>query len=294
MRGELQPAISAPERTRLAELETVVEQGLQTFIDVGLALKEIRDSKLYRQTHATFENYLDKRWQMSRRTGYKYIEAVGVVQNVPPAAQLSLTQAAEMASLTPEEQVEIAERVSELTKNETRKLVHEVKMRRDGGEQSDERRPLSKINWPGSPYALEAREHLARGETFAGPIPHKERELCTRMLENCAEAAEADYRAAVYLWEAGQYCLELERRHREEDAKPLSSQALCKFAAEIDGSDLAEINKPRMHAGIRMARAWPTHVGFHMAIEEHESAEDAQTSLWRYLDGVAKFAVAAA
>ncbi len=32
--------------TRLAELETVIERGQQTFIEVGLALTEIRESRL--------------------------------------------------------------------------------------------------------------------------------------------------------------------------------------------------------------------------------------------------------
>ena len=34
---------------------TVKERGLETFVDVGLALMEIRDRRLYRDTHATFE-----------------------------------------------------------------------------------------------------------------------------------------------------------------------------------------------------------------------------------------------
>ena len=46
------PDLSVPERSRLAELEAVVEAGLQTFVDVGLALSEIRDGRLYRKTHA--------------------------------------------------------------------------------------------------------------------------------------------------------------------------------------------------------------------------------------------------
>lgn len=35
-------------QTRLEELEATIERGLTTFVEVGLALLEIRDSRLYR------------------------------------------------------------------------------------------------------------------------------------------------------------------------------------------------------------------------------------------------------
>ncbi len=55
-----------PERT-LAELEAVMERGLVTFIEVGTALLEIDDGRLYLESHATFEEYLWERWGASRR-----------------------------------------------------------------------------------------------------------------------------------------------------------------------------------------------------------------------------------
>ncbi|MEX2175882.1 MAG: hypothetical protein WD872_16085 [Pirellulaceae bacterium] len=42
---------------------------------VGAALAEIRDSKLYRSPHRTFELYLRHRWQMERSYAYRLIEA---------------------------------------------------------------------------------------------------------------------------------------------------------------------------------------------------------------------------
>ena len=92
--------------TRLAELEAVIERGLDTFVEVGTALAEIRDGRLYRETHATFEAYCRERWGWTRRVGYQYIEAAQVAGNVylsthtPP----SLTQARQLATLAPDEQ----------------------------------------------------------------------------------------------------------------------------------------------------------------------------------------------
>ena len=45
------------------ELEGVIQGGLQTFTEVGLALLEIRDSRLYRfGGYATVDDYLRERW----------------------------------------------------------------------------------------------------------------------------------------------------------------------------------------------------------------------------------------
>jgi DNA modification methylase len=71
--------LSSLERTRLFDLERVVEQGLDAFVAVGRALLEIRDAGLYRETHPTFESYLDERWEISRSRGYQLIDAARVV-----------------------------------------------------------------------------------------------------------------------------------------------------------------------------------------------------------------------
>jgi hypothetical protein len=40
----------------------------------GKALQTIRDGKLYRRSHARFEDYVDERWDISERTAYQMIE----------------------------------------------------------------------------------------------------------------------------------------------------------------------------------------------------------------------------
>lgn len=51
---------------------------------MGTALLEIRDSRLYRETHSTFENYCRDRWGMNRRYANRIIEAAVVVENLGP------------------------------------------------------------------------------------------------------------------------------------------------------------------------------------------------------------------
>lgn len=42
--------------------ERVIQDSLTTFWKVGRALAQIRDERLYRTTHGTFEDYCRERW----------------------------------------------------------------------------------------------------------------------------------------------------------------------------------------------------------------------------------------
>ncbi len=117
------PAESAPEPTalttdeqqRLDQSEQVIERGLKTFHEVGAALLDIRDGRLYRAQYATFEDYCRERWGMSQRHGNRLIEAASVVQNLGPAGPVPETErhARELAPLEPEQQQEAWQAVQE-------------------------------------------------------------------------------------------------------------------------------------------------------------------------------------
>ena len=99
--------------------------------------EEIQASRLYKQTHQTFEAYCRERWGFKRQTTYDYMYAAEVGENVRSVVQTppSLTQAMRMAPLEPEQQRNVASRVCILilqslhglrsgrTKNKYRRLV---------------------------------------------------------------------------------------------------------------------------------------------------------------------------
>lgn len=76
-RGDL----AVDEVERLAELEAVVEAGAEAFVRVGIALHEIRATRLYRGTHGTFEEYCKDRWGWSASRGRQLIGAAKAVTN---------------------------------------------------------------------------------------------------------------------------------------------------------------------------------------------------------------------
>lgn len=108
---EVQEAeITDSELTRLAECEAVIERGLKTFVDVGNALLEIRDSRLYRKEYSTFEDYCRARWNMQRAHAYRMIEAASVVNNLSPMGDILPTTERQARPLTtlPDELVPVA------------------------------------------------------------------------------------------------------------------------------------------------------------------------------------------
>jgi preprotein translocase subunit SecD len=74
--------LSPTEVAKLENFELVIESGLKSFIEVGRALLEIRDGRLYRLTHDTFEDYCQERWDMSRRYANMLVAAADVVDDL--------------------------------------------------------------------------------------------------------------------------------------------------------------------------------------------------------------------
>jgi len=75
--------LTADEYDTLRECEGVIEKGHKTFVEVGDALARIRDEKLFRIEHPTFEAYVQARWGWTDRRARQMIEASIVVKSLP-------------------------------------------------------------------------------------------------------------------------------------------------------------------------------------------------------------------
>ena len=80
--------LTVTENQRFKQLEDIVSKNLRTFYEVGTALQEIRDSRLYRNTHETFEDYCRDRWDMSRIHAHRKIESKIVCDNLLPMGNI--------------------------------------------------------------------------------------------------------------------------------------------------------------------------------------------------------------
>ncbi|MEH3033324.1 MAG: hypothetical protein PGN07_04610 [Aeromicrobium erythreum] len=128
--GEVIEALSTSDRSALERHEAVIAAGLETFVEVGQALATIRDDRLYRSTHETFEAYCRERWGMDRRHANRTIEAAEVVGSMDPNAlkPTNVRQARELRSLPPEQAAEAMRTAHESTGGKvTAKAIREAR-----------------------------------------------------------------------------------------------------------------------------------------------------------------------
>ena len=90
-----------------AVIENALETTVKTFVDIGNALMAIRDSRLYRDGYATFEEYCRERWEISKPYAIRLICASQVVQVLVPMGNILPSSERQVRPLTtiPMEQV---------------------------------------------------------------------------------------------------------------------------------------------------------------------------------------------
>ena len=81
--GRLSPA----EKADLATCEAALDNLRLAFAAAGKALQVIRDARLYRSTHDTFEAYVEQRWGMGKSQAYRLVEAWPLAERLSPIGE---------------------------------------------------------------------------------------------------------------------------------------------------------------------------------------------------------------
>lgn len=91
-----------PGETRhLQALERRVAAGLQSFREVGEALLEIRDKRLFRMTHTSFDLYCSERWGIERSRAYQLMGAAQVYEALPEGDRKFIVNEVQARELVP-------------------------------------------------------------------------------------------------------------------------------------------------------------------------------------------------
>lgn len=92
--------LTATEEQELHGHEEVIENGLNVWYQVGEALLNIRDKRLYRSQYSTFEEYCRERWGMRRDYANKLISASEVMSNLNTNVSILPANEAQVRPLT--------------------------------------------------------------------------------------------------------------------------------------------------------------------------------------------------
>lgn len=109
--GEIVEPLKATEAATLKKQEAVIDRGIRAFLEAGTALATIREQRLYRGSHGTFEAYCLDRWQLSKSYANQIIGAAAIAAIVPVRNE---GQARVLSGLEPEMVKEVYETAQEM------------------------------------------------------------------------------------------------------------------------------------------------------------------------------------
>jgi len=75
-------ALTSVEKSRLTELESIVERTLDGFLECGRALSEIRSRRLYRRDFPDFESYCKTRWGIGHSRANELIRSTQIADHL--------------------------------------------------------------------------------------------------------------------------------------------------------------------------------------------------------------------
>ena len=107
---------------------TSAELAQKNLWDMCTSLKEMRDSKLYKELdYSNFEDYCENEVGMKRSNAYNYISIVEKVnlENVQSIGQIGMTKLSLLATISQEQQAEISQRV-DLENTTVKQLKEEI------------------------------------------------------------------------------------------------------------------------------------------------------------------------
>lgn len=68
-------SLTKAEKRELQQLESTISSGLSSYVEVGRALSSLSVTQLYREEYSTFDEYCERRWDISGTHGYRLIKA---------------------------------------------------------------------------------------------------------------------------------------------------------------------------------------------------------------------------
>ena len=114
---ELMEPLSEAEQKELAKYEDSIEKFRKAYFAVGQALSAIRDKRLYRQTHGTFEDYCRDRLGFTKTHANRLIDGASVRADLTPIGVTikNLEQTRPLARLDTEQRQEAWKRAQEIS-----------------------------------------------------------------------------------------------------------------------------------------------------------------------------------
>lgn len=162
MEEQLELQLTTAERETLSMLEETITRGIASFIEVGQALMEIRESRLYREEHKTFEVYCRNRWGFDKRYANRLIQGSSVAIEMGPIGPKTESQARELTAV-PEEHREKVMREATESGRVTARSIREIGQALSGKGARQALHSSESVEWYTPEYIIEAAREAMGG-----------------------------------------------------------------------------------------------------------------------------------
>jgi len=98
--------------SELKKCETIIERGKDTFVECGIAIARIKDERLYRQDHNSFDEYCKARWGWGKAYAYHLIGAAEVKKSPIGDSIQNMEQAKAILKVPEEKRAEVMEKAA--------------------------------------------------------------------------------------------------------------------------------------------------------------------------------------
>lgn len=121
----IQRIFNEQEKEDRDRLEATIKKGKKAFVDVGRALAEIRDRKLWRDVFDSFDAYCQEKWGFKRRRADELIQGAAVAGALAEVSGIPLNagQATALSSVPEPDREKVLEAASEKAKSEDRPMT---------------------------------------------------------------------------------------------------------------------------------------------------------------------------
>jgi hypothetical protein len=125
--SEIIKKLSIAETIKYSNCKEIITSGLQSFIDVGDALADLRDGKLYREEYSTFEECCDAEFGITPSYARRLVAATGVIENLKSVPIGTIpeneAQARPLVGLPADKQAEAFKAATDKAASEGRKVT---------------------------------------------------------------------------------------------------------------------------------------------------------------------------
>ena len=122
----VQRLITCDEQDLLEKKEAIIRKGKKAFIEVGLALAEIRNKTLFRQEFKTFTEYCECKWGIKKAYANQLIQSADAVGKLPKEAATIVAnqeQGRAIAGVPESDRAQVLEAASKQAESEGRDMT---------------------------------------------------------------------------------------------------------------------------------------------------------------------------